>query len=728
MCSAFWKAWPQWFHHHGGLVCLAIGKGATGEMSSADVTLSHFGPHPALFLLLLIASAKVLRDAVQNPAKKFVLEAWKRRRKEQSLRQVKLSERSSSTTLDAANSPAYSPFSSHPSWCRAEPPSTESAVRLFLYYGGMVIFFVGYWKLSVPIFHLARVRRNPILCLFPRFATICESAKPIVNMHDAPRSVDRFFSVFKWATFFSLPGMLLNILGHVIFPRALWKPIPSVTAMLSNSVSKKRSDEELKASDFEKSSLHSDISFVSQSSLESMTLFEPHFVRPYRESVESDTSITSETDSSEDRRMRAVSQLYDMDFVLYVRYVTRGTNPHLMAANVAHSARVLQDSGFSSPSYIIEVVTDHSLPTVLDKYYECKVRTIVVPESYEPPNGAKFKARALSYAIQESFARDYDWIVHLDEETVFDVDAVTAVMHHCGRENYVSRISRTQPFPRIGQGPIVYGRQMELRLCQEVNALVKHDTEEGRDPSTRTQSGNWITTLADSYRVADDCGRFRFQYECGEAWVGMHGSFVVVANIVEKLVTFDHGEDGSIAEDAYFAMLARSQNVRFRWIDSLMYEQSPFTYRDFVKQRSRWLVGGLKVCFSPKIPWKQRLIMGVPTMLWAFMPFGYTAMAIVIIFGSGNPANNYLYYNVLLPGTAAVSSWCYALGFAVTYRLKRLGFVRYFVLLYIQMMLTPLFGAMEVSAVCYALWNFASLSVGFHVVQKEDCPANDDNA
>ena len=202
--------------------------------------------------------------------------------------------------------------------------------------------------------------------------------------------------------------------------------------------------------------------------------------------------------------------------------------------------------------------------------------------------------------------------------------------------------------------------------------------------------------------------------------MGVDGSFVVVANVVEQVVTFDHGLEGSIAEDAFFAMLARANNVRFGWVDGLMYEQSPFTLKDFVKQRSRWLVGGLRVVLSRKIPWKQRLIMGVPTTLWAMMPFSYAAMMLVILFGGGDPSNHYLYYRVLLPVMAAVSCWCYVLGFCVTYHMRRLGFVRYCVLLYMQMILTPLFGGMEVSAVTYALWNFSRLSVGFHVVQKEE--------
>jgi hypothetical protein len=73
---------------------------------------------------------------------------------------------------------------------------------------------------------------------------------------------------------------------------------------------------------------------------------------------------------------------------------------------------------------------------------------------------------------------------------------------------------------------------------------------------------NWITTLADSLRVADDYGKFRVQFEMNECWVGMHGSFVVAQNAVEQLTTFDHGAEGSITEDAYFALVAREMGVR----------------------------------------------------------------------------------------------------------------------------------------------------------------------
>jgi hypothetical protein len=83
-------------------------------------------------------------------------------------------------------------------------------------------------------------------------------------------------------------------------------------------------------------------------------------------------------------------------------------------------------------AYAVEVVTDKAigvLQYLLDKNvenvsrftelvlptaYSCPTGVIVSSaEDYSCPTGAKYKARALQYAIENSPARDCDWIVHL---------------------------------------------------------------------------------------------------------------------------------------------------------------------------------------------------------------------------------------------------------------------------------------------------------------------------
>lgn len=70
----------------------------------------------------------------------------------------------------------------------------------------------------------------------------------------------------------------------------------------------------------------------------------------------------------------------------------------------------------------------------------------------------------------------------------------------------------------------------------------------------------------------------------------------------EKQVTFDHGPDGSVAEDNYFGMVALRDGFSFDFIEGEMWEKSPFTISDFLQQRKRWLQGILLVVHSPYIP------------------------------------------------------------------------------------------------------------------------------
>eukprot|EP00976_Prorocentrum_cordatum_P070493 1179955-Prorocentrum_minimum.AAC.4 len=70
-------------------------------------------------------------------------------------------------------------------------------------------------------------------------------------------------------------------------------------------------------------------------------------------------------------------------------------------------------------------------------------------------------------------------------------NAVPHILHHCLREHQLC-LEGQQRYGKIGQGGILYG-------SGEVE--------------------NWITTLADSLRVADDYGKFRVQFEMNECWV-----------------------------------------------------------------------------------------------------------------------------------------------------------------------------------------------------------------
>ena len=117
---------------------------------------------------------------------------------------------------------------------------------------------------------------------------------------------------------------------------------------------------------------------------------------------------------------------------LYWRIVTRGKWQDLVTQNVEAAAAVLEKC-LPREYWVVEVVTDN--PIGLIDRTSAPVSEIVVPESYRCPNGARYKARALNYAIAQSEASALDWIIHLDEETRFDANTVATVLAHCAAQN-----------------------------------------------------------------------------------------------------------------------------------------------------------------------------------------------------------------------------------------------------------------------------------------------------
>ncbi|KHJ77369.1 hypothetical protein OESDEN_23011 [Oesophagostomum dentatum] len=75
---------------------------------------------------------------------------------------------------------------------------------------------------------------------------------------------------------------------------------------------------------------------------------------------------------------------------------------------------------------LFQVVTDKAihLPP------QPRVREVVVPTSYRTKSGAKFKARALQYCLEDdvNILQNNDWIVHLDEETLLTTNAVSSFL------------------------------------------------------------------------------------------------------------------------------------------------------------------------------------------------------------------------------------------------------------------------------------------------------------
>ena len=354
-----------------------------------------------------------------------------------------------------------------------------------------------------------------------------------------------------------------------------------------------------------------------------------------------------------------------------IRVVTRGNFPTLVAASVDRNLRVCEKVGLVN--YIIEVVTDNELNLMSHP----RLRQVVVPSSYMTSTGARFKARALQYVLEDhvNTLGPEDWIVHLDEETLLTTDSLKGIL------NFVSRNKH-----EFGQGLITYTNEPII---------------------------NYITTLVDSYRVADDMGKVRFQFSMFFRPVfSWKGSYVVSKYKAEKDVSFDHGPEGSIAEDCYFSMVAWSKSYTFQFIDGEMLEKSPFTIRDYLHQRKRWLQGILLVVHSPKIPFVYKWFLAIALYSRITIPVGTVNVMLSAFYPL--PVDPSLYIIIISFG---VNIYMFIFGIVKSLKFRQVGLLMYIAYLFGAVFLAIPFVLITENFV--VAWGLLSHKYNFHVVQKE---------
>lgn len=156
--------------------------------------------------------------------------------------------------------------------------------------------------------------------------------------------------------------------------------------------------------------------------------------------------------------------------LICIRIVTRGDYPKLVRDNVARNMARCSEAGMDN--FLIEVVTDKAVGLP----HHRRIREVIIPTSYTPKSGAMYKARALQYCLEDgvNILADNDYIVHLDEETLMTNNSIRGIINFILDGKY-----------DFGQGLITYANDKVI---------------------------NWITTLADSIRVADDMGKLRAQF------------------------------------------------------------------------------------------------------------------------------------------------------------------------------------------------------------------------
>lgn len=153
------------------------------------------------------------------------------------------------------------------------------------------------------------------------------------------------------------------------------------------------------------------------------------------------------------------------------RVVTRGNYPNLVRQTVANNLKTCLEFGLSD--FRIEVVSDKPIEGLP---FCSWIRETVVPEDYVTVRETLFKARALQYSLEDGVndLADDDCVVHLDEETILTVPSIHGIV------NFIHTSDCD-----FGQGVIAYGNGEIVNLA---------------------------TTLIDSFRVADDMGKLRAQF------------------------------------------------------------------------------------------------------------------------------------------------------------------------------------------------------------------------
>lgn len=372
------------------------------------------------------------------------------------------------------------------------------------------------------------------------------------------------------------------------------------------------------------------------------------------------------------RHNDALDQVPTMSNFVVWRIVSRGTNRDALAATVERIQREMAATPLFP--YLIETVTDVAAGLNRSDDLLC----LTVPTCYHTPNYSKFKARALHYALEYSPIPDSAWIVHLDEETQPTSSGIKGVASMIQEEEATGKL-------RIGQGAILYHRSWEQYP---------------------------LLTLADTMRTGDDIARFYMQHVFGVTVFGLHGSFIVCRNDVEKRVGFDFGPVGSITEDAFWALKSMELGSRSRWVDGYLEEQSTQSVLDFMKQRRRWYHGLILVSlYAPVSVW-YRVALLVNTVLWSFAPFGIIYTILNLLIGCST--------NAVIRGlanfTLAFYITLYVLGVEINLKERRQATLAKRIKWYtLVVVLIPWFSIIESASIMYAL---IKPEKGFHVVQK----------
>jgi beta-1,4-mannosyltransferase len=230
--------------------------------------------------------------------------------------------------------------------------------------------------------------------------------------------------------------------------------------------------------------------------------------------------------------------------------ITTIGNMTIVQESVNNIDRICKEVGYDN--YKINVVSE------VDETFDGAV-TVTVPENYCTVNKAKYKARALHYAVEQREKNGEStadvWIYHLDDESMITKQGLLSILDHMDNNR--------EP---IAEGLITYPNKISF--------------------------GSKMVKYLDAVRPT-------FCYTCcamlkskGKPdW--LHGSNLLLRADIEKSVGWDF--PNTCAEDSLFGYVAyKKYGGIFGWHGGVLEEQSPFTFSDFIKQRQRWIKGNIE--------------------------------------------------------------------------------------------------------------------------------------
>jgi hypothetical protein len=202
---------------------------------------------------------------------------------------------------------------------------------------------------------------------------------------------------------------------------------------------------------------------------------------------------------------------------VFVVIVTKGSNVNSVRRSAAALLEAVQGT-----TAIPVILTDE--PN--DKAFKGSGLQLVTVPRFFVASRAKYKARALEYFRTALVLTPDDWVLHLDEESIVDAQAIQRCYNFIRHEVDFD----------IGQGLILY--------------------------NSRNTWKNWFLTAADILRIRDDLGKLYLQsFVVHKPWWGLRGSFLLLRGNVEQEVGWD---TDCLTEDYCFSARVSQWWVRKR--------------------------------------------------------------------------------------------------------------------------------------------------------------------